>query len=146
MCIKIFTYSCDGKAKLSAAFTLVLSVMWFFRNHSNMPIWCTSSISRHVKKQILNRSINYFHTFQQQCDLVQIKYSLEGSKNVGSSNKIHPSKNIIMSQFLWKTLRVKAEQNFFHSLVSYGFNTVWLWTIKVSWLNSTHVKLLSFAY
>ncbi len=37
-------YYYDGKAEILKSITPVFSVTWFFRNHSNMLIWCSSKM------------------------------------------------------------------------------------------------------
>ncbi len=68
---------CDGKAEFSAAITPVLNVTWFFRNHSNMLIWCSQKniiiinvfplAFDTLNVSLINKSINFLQpqTFKQ---------------------------------------------------------------------------------
>ncbi len=54
--IKIFKnviYSYDGKAEFLAAIIPIVSVIWSFRNHSNMPICCSRNIFYYLLKKVV---------------------------------------------------------------------------------------------
>ncbi len=62
-------YSCDSNAEYSVVITLVFSVTWSFRNHSNMLIWCKTFLKTSVLLNLKKKSLFEIEIF---CNIINV--------------------------------------------------------------------------